>query len=97
MRYHPQALAIAIVSATLGCSFVVNIVFLETSTKIVAVFDSDAAPVVWLALLLVLIALALFVKANKSIVDKVLTGRATPAEVWRSFVKTGDSQSRKRD
>lgn len=97
MRYHPQALAIAIVSATLGCSFVVNIVFPETSTKIVAVLDSDAAPVVWLALLLVLIALALFVKANKSIVDKVLTGRTTPAEVWRSFVKTGDSPSRKRD
>lgn len=97
MRYHPQALAIAILSATIGCSFVINIVFPETSTKIVAAFDSDAAPVVWLALLLVLIALTLFVKANRPIIDKILSGRATPAEVWRSFVKTGDSQSRKRN
>ncbi|OAI24053.1 MULTISPECIES: hypothetical protein [Methylomonas] len=97
MRYHPQALIVAALSAAIGSSFVVNILFPETRAKILAALASDAAPIVWLALLSALIALVFFVKANKSIIDKVLSGRATPAEVWRSFVKPGATQSRKRD
>lgn len=97
MRYHPQALVIAILSATIGFSFVVNVLFPQTSAEIFAALTGDASPIVWLALLLALMALAFFVKANKPIIDKVLSGRATPSEVWRSFVKPGASQSRKRD
>ncbi len=97
MRYHPQALVIAILSATIGFSFVVNVLFPQTSAEMFAALTGDAAPIVWLGLLLALFALALFVKANKSIIDKVLTGQATPTEVWRSFAKPRASQSRKRD
>ena len=97
MRYHPQALVIAILSATIGLSFVVKVLFPETSAEIFAAMTGDGALIVWLALLLALIALAFFVKANKPIIDKVLSGRATPAEVWRSFAKPDAIRSRKRD
>lgn len=97
MHYHPQALIVAALSAAIGCGFVVNVLLPETSAKILAALASDAAPIVWLALLLALIALAFFVKANKPIIDKVLSGRATPAEAWRSFVKPDDFQFRNRD
>lgn len=97
MRYHPQALLVAALSAAIGCGFVVNVLFPETSAKIIAALASDAAPIVWLTLLLALIALVFFVKANKPIIDKVLTGQATPSEIWRSFVKPDDFQSHNRD
>lgn len=95
MRYHPQALAIAILSATIGCNFVVKVLFPETGAKIADALQSDAAPVVGAAALLLLIALGLFVKSNRSTIDRVLTGRAEPAEVWRALFNR--SAPRRRD
>ncbi|TPQ29258.1 hypothetical protein ACH518_07895 [Methylomonas sp. HW2-6] len=95
MRYHPQALVIAILSATIGCNFVVKILFPEAGAKIAEALQSDTAPVLGVAAVLVLIALGLFVKSNRSTIDRVLTGRAEPAEVWRVFFKP--SVARRRD
>jgi len=45
----------------------------------------------WLALIAVLIVLSIYIRANKPMIDRVLTGQASFGEAMRSlFRKSGD-------
>ncbi|MDO9162038.1 MAG: hypothetical protein Q8N35_01185 [Methylococcaceae bacterium] len=91
MRYHPQALVIAVLAAIVGYRFVTALLFPDASAAIAEAFYGEAAPMMWLALIAVLIVLSIYIRANKPMIDRVLTGQASFGEAMRSlFRKSGD-------
>ncbi|OAI07822.1 hypothetical protein [Methylomonas methanica] len=89
MKYHPGAIMIALISATLSSYFVAAILFPDTGAKIVGGFQGEGAVVMWIALVAVMLAVAFYVKTNKTLIDRVLTGRASTKEISDSFLTIG--------
>jgi hypothetical protein len=89
VKYHPGSIIIALISASLSSYFVAAMLFPDTSAKIVAGFQGEGAVVMWIALVSVMIAAAIYAKSNKKLIDRVLTGQVSIKEITRSFLSTG--------
>jgi hypothetical protein len=82
-------ISIALISAALSFYVVTAILFPDTSTNIAAEFRGDGAKVMWIALAAVTIAVAIYAKSNKKLIDRVLSGQATIQEVAESILRVG--------
>lgn len=89
MKYNPGAIAIAVISASLSSYFVAAILFPDTSAEIAAAFRGEGAVVMWIALVAVMIAVAIYAKSNKRLIDRVFTGQASIKELTESFLTIG--------
>jgi len=89
MKYYPGLIFIALISAALSFYFVTAILFPDTSANIAAEFRGDGAEVMWIALAAVTIAVAIYAKSNKRLIDRVLSGQANIQEVAESIFRFG--------
>jgi len=87
VKYHPVLISIALISAALSFYVVTAILFPDTSATIAAEFRGEGAEIMWIALAAVSIAVAIYAKSNKRLIDRVLSGQANIQEVAESIFR----------
>jgi hypothetical protein len=89
VKYHPVLISIALISAALSFYVITAILFPDTSVNMAAEFRGEGAKVMWMALAAVTIAVVIYAKSNKGLIDRVLSGQATSQEVAESILSVG--------
>jgi hypothetical protein len=85
MQPRPFLILCALLGFLASTYIVLFAVFPETTASILAAHDSDAAPVIWISLLLIVVAALLFFRKNKPAIDRLFSGKAQyedMAEMW---------------